>query len=177
VHDYRAFLQEFEEFRIRARHLFEGRHLAASGSGLACAGEWAPAVDVYDTGDAIVLAAEIAGVGREDVGIEVAGSVLTLRGTRPCGRAGAAPESYLRMEVPTGSFERSFRLPWPARGHLLPLAPLFHLESPPIKPPGDRAPQPTPILLLVCRIPLDRPRPLTYRSLQPFTAERGGKAQ
>lgn len=114
MHDYRAFLQEFEEFRIRARHLFEGRHLAATGGGLACAGEWAPAVDVYECGDAIVLAAEIAGVRREDVSIEVAGSVLTLRGSRPCGRAGAAPESYLRMEVPSGSFERSFRLPWPA---------------------------------------------------------------
>jgi HSP20 family protein len=113
MHDYREFLQEFEEFRVRARHLFEGRHLAAFGSGLASAGEWSPAVDVYETEDTIVVAAEIAGVRREDVSIEVAGNVLTLRGSRPGGRAGAGPESYVRMEVPSGTFQRSFRLPWP----------------------------------------------------------------
>ena len=113
MHNYRKFLREFEEFRIRARHLFEGDRLAAGGGDLTCAGEWAPAVDVYETADGIVLTAEVAGVRREDVSIEVSGEVLTLRGTRPCGRAGAGPESYLRMEVPSGSFERSFRLPWP----------------------------------------------------------------
>ncbi len=113
MHNYRKFLQEFEEFRIRARHLFEGHHLAVEGGDPICPGEWAPAVDVYETAETIVLAAEIAGVRREDVSIEVAGDILTLRGARPCGRAGADPESYLRMEVPSGSFERSFRLPWP----------------------------------------------------------------
>lgn len=111
MYDYSRFLREFEEFRIRARHLFEGRHLAAGGR--AGAGEWEPAVDVYETADSVVVAAEIAGVRREDVSIEVAGDVLTLRGARPFGRTGAGPESYLRMEVPSGAFERSFRLPWP----------------------------------------------------------------
>lgn len=116
VRDYQKFLREFEEFRIRARHLFEGRHLAAHGADAACVGEWMPAVDVYETADRIVLSAEIAGVRREDVDIEVAGDLLTLRGRRPCGRAGVAAESYLRMEVASGGFERSFRLPCPVDG-------------------------------------------------------------
>ena len=111
MHEYRRFLREFEEFRIRARHLFAGGHLAAGGE-VVGTGEWAPAVDVYETADSIVLAAEIAGVRRGEVSIEVEGEILTLRGRRPPERAGVAAESYRRMEVPSGAFERSFRLPF-----------------------------------------------------------------
>ena len=39
------------------------------------------------------------------------GNVLTLRGTRPAERAGVGAEGYLRMEVPSGRFERSVALP------------------------------------------------------------------
>lgn len=113
MHDYKKFLREFEEFRIRARHLFEERLGPGSGEEGVATGEWVPAVDVYETAERIVLTAEIAGVRREDVSIEVLGSVLTLRGSRPPGRAGVAAESYLRMEVASGSFERSFALPCP----------------------------------------------------------------
>ena len=113
VHDYKKFLQEFEEFRIRARHLFEGRLGTVPGEGASTSGQWLPAVDVYDAGDRIVLTAEIAGVRREDLSIEVQGNVLTLRGRRPLGRSGAGVESYRRMEVASGAFERSFTLPCP----------------------------------------------------------------
>ncbi|HWR97461.1 MAG TPA: Hsp20/alpha crystallin family protein [Candidatus Methanoperedens sp.] len=112
MHEYEKFLREFEEFRIRARHFFEGAHLAAASGETTSAGEWTPAIDVYETADRIVIAAEIAGVRREDVTIEVEGETLTLRGRRPPGRSGASPESYRRMEVPSGAFERSFRLPF-----------------------------------------------------------------
>ena len=113
VHEYRKFLQEFEAFRIRARHLFEERLCPVSGEGTSTTGEWMPAVDVYETADRIVLTAEIAGVRREDVNIEVLGNVVTLRGSRPPGRSGVAAESYRRMEVAPGGFERSFTLPCP----------------------------------------------------------------
>lgn len=113
MHDYRKFLQEFEEFRVRARHLFEERLGSVSGGGAAASGEWVPAVDVYETAGWIVLTAEIAGVRRADVAIEVLGNLLTLRGSRPPGRAGVAAESYLRMEVASGGFERTFALPCP----------------------------------------------------------------
>ena len=113
VHDYKKFLREFEEFRIRARHLFVERLGSVSGGGAVVSGEWVPAVDVYETAEQIVLTAEIAGVRREDVSIEVLDNVLTLRGTRPPGRAGVGVESYLRMEVASGGFERAFTLPCP----------------------------------------------------------------
>jgi HSP20 family protein len=113
VHDYRKFLQEFEEFRIRARHLFEERAGAVAGDGPANCGEWAPPVDVFETADRIVLTAEIAGVRLEDVSIEALGTVLTLRGVRSPGRAALAAETCLRLEIPSGRFERSFALPCP----------------------------------------------------------------
>jgi HSP20 family protein len=111
MHGDSRFLREFEEFRIRARHFFEERHHDAGAGGREPAGEWTPAVDVYETADRFVLAAEIAGVRREDVSIELLGNVLTLRGNRPAERGGVGAEGYLRMEVPSGRFERSFALP------------------------------------------------------------------
>jgi HSP20 family protein len=113
VQDYRKFLQEFEEFRLRARHLFEDRVSAVYGGGPTSTGEWTPAVDIYETADRIVLVAELAGVRREDVRLEVLGNVLTLSGSRPFGRPGLPTESHHRMEFAYGTFERSFALPYP----------------------------------------------------------------
>jgi HSP20 family protein len=113
VHDYRKFLHEFEQFRIRARHLFEERVSAVYGGGPTSTGEWTPAVDICEAGDRLVLVAELAGVRLEDVSVEVLGNVLTLRGCRPFERKGLSSESFLRMELSYGTFERSFALPYP----------------------------------------------------------------
>lgn len=111
MHDYKRFLQEFEEIRMRALHLFEERVHTEVCDASTSSGEWTPAVDVVEAGDLFVLTAEIAGVRREDVSIEVKGNVLSLKGTRLPGRNGAEAEGYRRMEIPFGGFERSFTLP------------------------------------------------------------------
>jgi HSP20 family protein len=71
---------------------------------------WIPPVDIYETEDAYVLCAEVPGVEREDIKIEVAGSELSIRGERrfesPC-----AAENYQRLEAPRGRFHRTFTLP------------------------------------------------------------------
>lgn len=112
MYDYRKFLQEFEEFKIRARHLFEERVSAVYGGGPTSTGEWTPAVDIYETGEKIVLVAELAGVRLEEIRLEVLGNVLTLCGKRPFEKKGLAGENYLRMEFAYGTFERSFALPY-----------------------------------------------------------------
>ncbi len=43
---------------------------------------WLPAVDVFDTADAVVLKAELPGLKVDDIQIEVDDNVLTLKGER-----------------------------------------------------------------------------------------------
>ena len=68
-------------------------------------------MDVYEAEDCLVIVAEVAGLRQEDIRLEVAGNVLTLRGHRPFARTGISSENYYRMEFAYGAFERSFALP------------------------------------------------------------------
>jgi HSP20 family protein len=104
-------LRAYGKLRFRGRHLYTERVTAVYGSGPTSTGEWTPAVDVYETKDCFFLVAEVAGVKREDLRIEVKENVVRLKGVRPWDRKGIASESYLRMEFSCGSFERTFTLP------------------------------------------------------------------
>ena len=71
-------------------------------------GEWAPAINVFDTGRAFVVIAELAGVGPDSLRIELDTNrdCLTLRGIRDTTgpvMAGAAVDE----EISSGRFERS----------------------------------------------------------------------
>ena len=54
----------------------------AVGDGVGSGSTWTPAVDIFDTDDAIVLKAELPGLKTEDIDIEIDDNVLTLRGER-----------------------------------------------------------------------------------------------
>ncbi len=71
---------------------------------------FAPAVDIYEDNDAIVVRAELAGVKPEDVSISVENNVLTLSGERKLERSEDC-EGYHRIESSYGMFTRSFVLP------------------------------------------------------------------
>jgi len=111
VFDYKKFLKNFEELKFREQHLYAERVTAVYGGGVTSTGEWTPAVDVFETKESFFLVAEVAGLGKEDVRIEVAENIVTLRGERPFTRKGVLSEYYYRMEFSYGSFERSFSLP------------------------------------------------------------------
>ena len=51
----------------------------AAGSGLS---SWTPAVDIHETEDGFVIKAELPGVSKDDVSIDVHQNTLTLRGQR-----------------------------------------------------------------------------------------------
>jgi len=74
------------------------------------ASTWAPAVDIYETSEQIVLKADLAGLTREDVDIRVQNTTLTLRGERRFAKD-VQEENYLRLERVYGPFERTFTLP------------------------------------------------------------------
>lgn len=71
---------------------------------------WSPAVDIYETVDTLVIKAEIPGVEKDDVSIEVKDNILKLRGERKLEKE-VKEENYHRMECSYGSFQRIFTLP------------------------------------------------------------------
>src|SRR5919205_4269155 len=71
---------------------------------------WAPPVDIYETEDAVVLTAELPGIAKEDVSIEIHNHTLLLKGERKH-EAEVKEENYHRVERAYGTFQRSFVLP------------------------------------------------------------------
>ncbi len=74
------------------------------------AGFWSPAVDIYETDDAVVLKAELAGLTKNDVTIEIKESTLIIKGERQFEKD-IKEENYHRIERSYGSFSRTFSLP------------------------------------------------------------------
>ena len=72
--------------------------------------DWRPVVDIYDSEKAIVVNAELPGVSKESITLDVKGNILTLKGERKSD-AEVSKENYYRMERCFGTFERAFTLP------------------------------------------------------------------
>ena len=71
---------------------------------------WVPPVDIYETGDSLVLKAELPGINPDDVEIRVEDSTLYLKGERKFEKE-VKEENLHRVERSYGTFTRSFSLP------------------------------------------------------------------
>ena len=71
---------------------------------------WVPAMDLVETDDHLVLRADLPGLKREDVEIEVKDGVLAVSGERKADREDRS-EGFYRVERAFGSFSRSLSLP------------------------------------------------------------------
>ena len=60
-------------------------------------GAYIPPVDILETGSEVILLAELPGVSREDIDIQIEGDILILRGERRSEK-GTDQENYYRME-------------------------------------------------------------------------------
>ena len=74
------------------------------------AGAWMPAMDVFETEDAIVAKLELPGIEPGDVEVAVEDSTLTVSGKREF-ESETNEENYHRVERRYGSFSRSIALP------------------------------------------------------------------
>ncbi|SFR65735.1 heat shock protein Hsp20 [Marinobacter daqiaonensis] len=72
--------------------------------------DWAPAVDIRETGDSFVIDAELPGMRKEDVKVTVHEGVLTIQGERKQEEE-TDSEKLHRVERVYGSFLRRFTLP------------------------------------------------------------------
>ncbi len=71
--------------------------------------EWKPSVDIYETEEGIVIKAELPGVNKEDVSVEVKNNILTLKGERFVDKE-IDEDKYYRRERCFGTFHRTFTL-------------------------------------------------------------------
>lgn len=72
--------------------------------------DFRPVIDIYDNDRKIVIEAELPGMDKKDIHVDVKDGVLTLRGGRSF-EDEVKEEKYHRKERAFGKFHRSFTLP------------------------------------------------------------------
>jgi HSP20 family protein len=105
----KIYLEELARIQDRINSLFEQALLPSDyedrDGGLP--GTWAPAVDVLETEDTYLIFAELPGVRRDDIQLQIKDRRLELSGRRqPLGEN----RNFLRMERSYGPFRRTFDL-------------------------------------------------------------------
>jgi HSP20 family protein len=103
----RDMLRTRNEMHRLMNEFFRGTN---GGEGNWWAGAWTPAVDMYESDQALTLKAELPGFSKDDVQVEIKDNVLTLKGERKR-EHDVKEEQYHRVERAYGAFRRSFTLP------------------------------------------------------------------
>jgi len=105
----KIYLEELARIQDRINNLFEQALLPADfedrEGGLP--GTWAPSVDVVETEHAYLIFAELPGVRRDDIQLQVRDRRLELSGRR---QSLGENRNFLRMERSYGPFRRTFDL-------------------------------------------------------------------
>ena len=70
---------------------------------------WAPAVDIFETQQELVVKADLPDIKPEELDIRVENNILSIRGERKFEKK-VSEDKYLRVERSYGSFSRSFSL-------------------------------------------------------------------
>jgi HSP20 family protein len=99
----------FEGFRIGSDFLARGRFGLARGQGLGSEA-WAPAVEVFRRGDRLIIRADLPGLAKDDIQIEVANDTIAIQGERRQEHE-ERHEDYFHSERSYGSFFRRVLLP------------------------------------------------------------------
>ena len=106
---FQPFVDDFQNLHERFNRIFQDTALSRFGSEESM-GSWTPLCDIYEEGDNIVVKAEVPGIDRNDIDVQVENNVLTLRGERKREQE-VKSENLYRTERFYGSFTRSFTLP------------------------------------------------------------------
>jgi len=101
----------FDPFRRFPERFFEGfdPFLTFGGENWSLV-TWAPACDIYENNNEIVVKVELPEVKREDVRVSIENNILTIHGERKLTEE-TKKENYHRVERNYGEFTRSFTLP------------------------------------------------------------------
>ena len=103
--------REMNTLQNRLNHLFSDSFVQSSQSDDDMSlGTWHPVVDMYDEDDRIVIKAELPGMEKKDIAVDVKDRVLTISGERNFDNE-VKEEKYYRRERAYGKFQRAFSLP------------------------------------------------------------------
>jgi len=73
-------------------------------------GTWQPAVDLVENDNNFLLTAELPGLEKKDISLNIVNNVLTLRGEKKAEKE-FKEDKYYRLERSSGTFQRSVTLP------------------------------------------------------------------
>ncbi len=100
--------RDLEEVSNRLARMFEDPPLSTGSNG----GTWLPAVNVEETKDEVILSAELPGMTKDNISIDLENNVLTIGGEKTEERTeGDEERRYHLWERRYGAFQRSFTLP------------------------------------------------------------------
>ncbi len=103
-------LKDLMEFQERMNRLVDATLARTRREEALPRSAWTPTVDIYETGDEIVIDVELAEIDVDELVVDVERGVLTIKGERPLSKE-TRPEQYYLVERSYGPFSRSFALP------------------------------------------------------------------
>jgi HSP20 family protein len=107
---FRSPLNDMAVLQNRLNSIFSDFSRPDGGQESLAAGNFVPAVDIYEDEHKLVLKLEVPGVKQEDLDVRVENQTLTVRGERKFEQE-EKEENFHRIERRFGSFSRSFSLP------------------------------------------------------------------
>ncbi len=106
------FGEDFDQLSSDLERTVEGMFRSMSPMFSLSERNWIPQMDMFETPDEIVVRAEVAGVDKENLEVEISSKALKIYGSRserPC----VENSTYRLAEIQYGKFERILYLPSP----------------------------------------------------------------
>ena len=106
------FTDDFDHLESELEKTFEDMFRTLSPVFTLTERRWKPQMDIYETPDEIIILAEIAGVDKEDLELEISSKAVRIQGNR-IARHCTDETTYRLAEIQYGRFERILYLPAP----------------------------------------------------------------
>ena len=108
---FRPFSNDLSDIQTQMNRLFDS-FMGQPGTSESLERVWAPAADMYETKNEVVVTAELPGLTEKDIHVSITGDQLTIQGERR-GESDVQDASHYRRERWFGKFVRTFSLPVP----------------------------------------------------------------
>jgi HSP20 family protein len=103
--------RDFGSLQERINKMFDDTmRSATTGDEELVTGAWSPPVDIHETDDSFVVSADLPGLNKQDIEIDVEDNTITIKGEKKFEEK-VSRDKYIRVERTYGTFVRSFSLP------------------------------------------------------------------